>query len=77
MFYQDCLHQIKIKTYFLLTVVERQFMFRFVHSLSVDEREGIGEDPSVDYGSSQEFVAAIWWKSDGKAKICLFIKLKF
>lgn len=42
-------------------MVKRQFMFRFVYSLSVDKREGLGEDPSVDYGCSQEFVAAIWW----------------
>lgn len=36
-------------------------MFRFVHSLRVDEGEGLGGDPTLDYGSSQEFVAAIWW----------------
>lgn len=48
-------------------------MFRFVHSLSVNKGEGLGEDqdPSVDYSSSQEFLAAISCRSfDGKAKIC-------
>lgn len=51
----------KNKNIFLVTVGERLFMFRFVHSPSVDEGEGLGEDPTVDYGSSQELVAAIWW----------------